>query len=55
MTKMTWNTRFCTAIKYIIARDYESRGYSNDQSRSKVFNEKDCKNDFEIKKVVGDF
>lgn len=31
---------FCTAIKYIIARDYESRGYSNDQSRSKVFNEK---------------
>lgn len=47
---------FCTAIKYIIARDYESRGYSNDQSRSKVFNEKRiAKNDSEIKKVVGDF
>lgn len=47
---------FCTAIRYIIARDYESRGYSNDQSRSKVFNEKGiAKNDSEIKKVVGDF
>ncbi|PCF86391.1 head-tail connector protein [Staphylococcus intermedius] len=31
---------YCTAIKYIIARDYESRGYSNDQSRTKMFNEK---------------
>lgn len=31
---------YCTAIKYIIARDYESRGYSNDQSKAKTFNEK---------------
>ncbi|MEB8101050.1 head-tail connector protein [Staphylococcus xylosus] len=31
---------YCTAIKYIVARDYESRGYSNDQSKAKTFNER---------------
>lgn len=31
---------FCTAIKYIVSRDYESRGYSNDQSKAKTFNER---------------
>ncbi|HDD0312035.1 TPA: phage gp6-like head-tail connector protein [Staphylococcus aureus] len=31
---------YCTAVKYIIARDYESRGYYNDHTKSKAFNEK---------------
>ncbi|MBF2751528.1 head-tail connector protein [Staphylococcus saprophyticus] len=31
---------YCTAVKYIVARDYESRGYTNDQSKSKTFNER---------------
>ncbi|HGN7117996.1 TPA: head-tail connector protein [Staphylococcus aureus] len=34
---------FCTAVKYIIARDYESRGYVSEQHRgnkNKEFNEK---------------
>lgn len=31
---------YTLAIKYIIARDYESRGYSNDNSKSKTFNER---------------
>lgn len=34
---------FCTAIKYIIARDYESRGYSNDNLEARCLMKKDCK------------
>ncbi|MHD0382816.1 head-tail connector protein [Staphylococcus simulans] len=33
-----------TAIKYIIARDFESRGYVGDGSKSKSFNDKALKN-----------
>lgn len=35
---------YCLAIKYIVARDYETRGFTEQNSYSKHFNEKALQN-----------